>query len=373
MNLKLSFSYSRSCVWAVVVVFCYDILINIVGIPVTLLIGDNSFDTMLVLGVTTLILIFAIGQKGRRLRYVFPLFVLLCVIFLLTRFLYPSNYSYMSADLSSILIAFLGYVIIRMVYDRKTVMEALYHTGYLSFIYAVLIVLVKIGVFNIPSANVSYMQFGYFVLPGAIILHNKYNSEGKKIDIVLSVASALIILVFGSRGALVSFFLYLILYYIFIEKSSAKKMIIICTGAILVLLVFSNSYVQSFLINITSRVFHYDSRSLILLIEGSSLNDSGRSVMSESAISLIKEHWLLGMGPYADRANIYFNTGDIVSTGYGHYTHNIFLEMCLSFGIPITLVVCGLFMKSVVFILNNADDVERKLLLIITFLTSSRS
>lgn len=356
MRLELSVSTKKVCTWAIVTIFCYSLLLNIVGIPVTLLIGENSFDTMLVLGTTILIQILAIGKKGRRLRYSFRAFTLLCLAILLTKFLYPSNYAYMSADINKILMAFAGYVVIRTVYNEDNVLCALNYIGYISFIYAVCIVLVKVGVFNVPSANVSYMQFGYFVLPSAILLHNKYNYKGKKIDLAICVFSVITILVFGSRGAVVSFLLYLVLYYLFIEKSQLKKIVIILAGSIGVFLILYNSYVQSFLVNITSNVFHYDSRSLMLLIEGSSFDDSGRSIMSNAAISLIKNHWFLGMGAYADRANINFSSGDIASLGYGHYVHNIFLEMCLSFGIPFTLMLCILFIKKAYYILKIADD-----------------
>lgn len=341
-------------IYSIIAAICYEQLINIVGIPITAIIGSNSIDTALVIAFTGMTVFYTIFEHSRSMprSVLFVVCPILLIVF--TRIFLPSNYQYMSKDLFGIFRGLLIYVLIVCVYQQGRLKSLLYKIGYLSFIYAVLVVTVKAGFLNIPEADVSYMEFGYFVLPAVVCLFCKYNEEHKIIDLWFVIMSILIILVFGSRGVLFAILMFIIMYRIFIDGMHSAKIYITLAVALLgFVLINSHSFILWFSKILTS-VFRYNSRSLTKLLEGTIFSDSGRSLMKEGATKVISERWLFGAGPYADRVLVYFNGGDVASRGYGHYVHNIIYEMMIDFGVPATAVIILTFVLASIYILRNA-------------------
>lgn len=351
---------------AFVSIFCYNELINILGIPITVIIGQNSFDTAFVVLLTLLSVVYVIldSLKSSISKNSFLLLIPISTI-VLTRLFLPKNYIYMSQEISKISMGLLGFLLALIMNKNNLLERALRGVGYICFVYSVLVIAVKLQFINIPEADVSYMEFGYNVLPAAILCYSKYNRENKKLDLIITVVSCLFILMFGSRGALLSFFLFAGLYRFTVNGVRSVKFygfILLAIGAMIVL---TNSVVMGWIADALSNVFHYESRTLMKLVNNTILDDSGRDVMYDEAQKLISENWLIGVGPYGDRAFIYFNTNDIRSKGLGHYVHNLFYEFMIDFGIPFTALFFGGYLVLILYIIIK-DKSKKNLVVTIT-------
>lgn len=350
---------------AFVSVFCYGEIINIFGIPITAVIGSNSIDTACVILLTLLSVIYVILDSSRNISKNSFLLVIPIGAIVFTKLFLPENYIYMSQDISKISMGLLSFLLAIFLIKNNLLERALHGVGYICFIYSVLVVVVKLQFINIPEADVSYMEFGYNVLPAAILCYFKYNMENKKLDLIITVASCLFILMFGSRGALLSFFLFVGLYRFIVDGVRSVKFYGFIMVAIGTVIVLTNPVVMSWIAGVLGNVFHYESRTLMKLVGNTILDDSGRNILYEEAQKLISENWLIGVGPYGDRAFIYFNSNDIRSRGLGHYVHNIFYEFMIDFGVPFTVLFFGGYIVLILYIIIK-DKNKKNLVVTIT-------
>ena len=111
-----------------------------------------------------------------------------------TRLFLPENYIYMSQEINKIRMGLLGFLLALILVKKNMLERALQAVGYVCFAYSVLVVAVKLQFINIPEASVSYMEFGYNVLPAAILCYSKYNKENRKIDLIITIISCTFIL-----------------------------------------------------------------------------------------------------------------------------------------------------------------------------------
>ena len=361
----MKISKKKIYILAFISVFCYSELINILGIPITAIIGHNSFDTAVVVLFTLISVIYVIVDSLKHISKNSFLLLIPIGTIVLTRLFLGENYIYMSQEIGKISMGLLGFLLALILTQNNLLGRSLQGVGYICFIYSVLVVMVKLQLLDVPEADVSYMEFGYNVLPSAILCYSKYNMENKKLDLIITAISCLFILMFGSRGALLSFFLFVGLYRFTVDGVRSVKFyrfILLAIGAVIVL---TNPVVMSWIANMLGNVFHYESRTLMKLVSNTILDDSGRNVLYDEAQKLISENWLIGVGPYGDRAFIYFDTNDIRSRGFGHYVHNLFYEFMIDFGVPFTVLFFGGYLVLILYIIIK-DKSKKNLIVTIT-------
>ena len=185
-----------------------------------------------------------------------------------------------------------------------------------------------------------------------------YQKEKQKHMLAISIASVICILVFGSRGAFVSFLGFVALSYLFINKSMTWKKAVTLIVAAVLAFVLTNETVLLFLSEIFTKWFGYTSRTLSLVLAGEAANDSGRDVLREMGYQVIQDNWFFGAGAFVDRTLVH------PWLGTGMYIHNFFLEIIMDFGVPAAIFIFGWIFIPVFRAIKKYDAEDRELVII---------
>ena len=149
-----------------------------------------------------------------------------------------------------------------------------------------------------------FMNFGFLLLLPVIV----FFLENTWYSIILSLSFFLLLVVFGSRGPLLSVAVFSI-YYI-VRK---KKYLFLIAFIVLAIVGFAaiSSYLDSLGIS---------SRTIQMFLEGDMMDDSGRNDIRVNIFKGIKDNPIIGNGLFGDR---------VLSKGYAH---NFFIEVICHFG-----------------------------------------
>ena len=164
-----------------------------------------------------------------------------------------------------------------------------------------------------------YMTFSYNMLIHVVFITLLCIKEFKIGRCVCAGAGAVLLLVAGCRGALVSYLMCVALYIITYSFNSAyKKMLVLLITASLIWLIYA--YFENIILFINKQLISMDitSRTIIKLIDADFTGDSGRSLIQNALLADLNP---LGHGFFADRVKT------------GSYAHNIAIEFIYTFGI----------------------------------------
>ncbi|MGI6157636.1 MAG: O-antigen ligase family protein [Saccharofermentanales bacterium] len=190
------------------------------------------------------------------------------------------------------------------------------------------------------SVQLSYnLTFGYEMIFVSIVFLTIFLQRRSKIRLVLGLIAAFIGFVYGSRGVIVClgmFVLMTLMRYIADHAhrwTRAKKQKIWMGVAVIIVLVIGVSLLLHFKV-IDVSTFSTGSRSLDMLLRGELFDDNGRSKLWGIVVNGIRESFPFGYGLYGERPFV----GQRFKWGY---SHNIFLELVVNFGL-IGVILCGL-------------------------------
>ena len=212
------------------------------------------------------------------------------------------------------------------------------------------------------------MEFGYeMVLPTAFMGANAFltKKKGYYVPYVLGVA---MILLGGSRGAVIWPILMfpLMLPYKWKNMTLRKRVlflyffiIIIC---ILIAIAFRFKQFINLIAMLSSRV-GLQSRTLNSILSGSFSDPNGRDEIYRMAIDLIKNGGPFGHGVYGDR---YF-IGTKFKWGY---SHNIILELLVSFGYIGGTILCAIFVLGITKVYKACQNNIARQIVFISFFAS---
>ena len=181
-----------------------------------------------------------------------------------------------------------------------------------------------ISINNVMVQSAYSMEFGYQMLTPTIFLGLFAIEEKKIFYVLLFIIGTIEILIFGSRTAFLSILLFLLFYaliFLYPKKHySIRYVMIIFILFLGVLTAAFYNPLLSFATEILNRL-NVNSRTINSLIEGTIISDSPRQFIWNRSLQLIGKRYFIGYGPLADQFL------------FGEYTHNIILEMMISFGI----------------------------------------
>ncbi|MBO0487241.1 hypothetical protein HED35_02330 [Vagococcus fluvialis] len=188
------------------------------------------------------------------------------------------------------------------------------------------------------------MEFGFAMLiPTLSSIYLSLN-KNKLLYYAISIFYSFYLVLYSHRGAMLClgvFIIIMCIYYLLNMKLTRKNMILISFIIALVITIYLklDDLIIGLLRFLESR--NMESRTLRLLLEGNLGNDSGRGFIQDFFISNLGNN-LLGNGLYGDR--YLYSVGNGIAT----YPHNLFLELCIDFGIIIgTLLSIFLIFYSV--------------------------
>ncbi len=167
------------------------------------------------------------------------------------------------------------------------------------------------------------MNFGYTLLFPLLCFLSLYAIERKKTYLIISLISFFFILFFGSRGPILCVVIYSFLLFFFVilkRITPAKRALIIFLAALLVFIgvIFFLLVVPLLDLSSLPRSLRY------ILSTGyfTSSTDSGRRIIVDDLSPYLYNIPLFGYGLLADQGFL----------GIGKYSHNILLEMWITFG-----------------------------------------
>lgn len=168
------------------------------------------------------------------------------------------------------------------------------------------------------------MAYSFYMLLPALVFTYGFYYKKKVLFLILAIISMLSILMIGARGALVSSLIFLIAIVLIAKLKLVLKILTVLLSVFVI--VFFNRIITWFgqllsLIGITSR-----NLTLIQINEWFS-HDSGRSAIQSQVIELIKKKPLFGNGIGAEQRVL------------GTYSHNIFLDLFLHFGVLLGSII----------------------------------
>lgn len=214
--------------------------------------------------------------------------------------------------------------------------------------------------------STSNMSWSYGVLL-AICLLSIFLLIDKKVIVVVPMAIGLLgIMVYGSRGTVVSLALGVLLTVLFVNEGKLKTRNYIAIGLFIALILFLFSDTGLAIITSWFQSHGLSSRfiDLFTLQQTFDVASHGRVRIWEKVIEMLMNMPLLGYGVFGERNAVY-------DLGYRWgYAHNIFLELLVSFGWIFGTIIIILMIVGCVRFFRSATDKKERLLFTI-FLTVS--
>ncbi len=211
----------------------------------------------------------------------------------------------------------------------------------LLFIY---VICFFVGIVSIENYN---MSFGYGLLLPTLVLYRQQTLFSK----IIFLFASLSILFLGSRGPLLVIFAY-VMYDIFCNN---KRYIPIVLG-MSILFVLSIPFLIDYLDGLG-----ISSRTLNMFVEGTIDQDSGRGFLTSITVEAILEHPFFGLGIFSDR---------VLLEGIQPYCHNLFLELFVNWGIPLSIVFLFLLLRRIIKTYLLIKYKQQRMLLVLFFVSS---
>ena len=258
------------------------------------------------------------------------------LLLLLTCIFFPQNQEYLIHDsLRFTLPMVLGSCLaICSIHDFSLIKQALYATSWiavgLAIVYSVSILE---GRFIIENYN---MSFSYGLLLPMMSLYR----DKRWYSILGALFIAVLIMAIGSRGALVTFFIYVFFELLFQRRKGVGLFVILSLSFVLILFI-------PYLEEIMSAI-GVSSRTISLIQSNDLFYGSHREDVYSKTIEMITNAGVLGYGLYGDR--IVFN---------GAYCHNFFLEVLFDFGIVPGILILLLFFSFILYVFFKSDRNNR--------------
>lgn len=214
---------------------------------------------------------------------------------------------------------------------------------------------------NFDSMN--YMRYGYAILPSILIfIYLSYLTPKLKLKLfyfILSIVSILMLLVFGSRGALISIIMFLIFMFLLLSNKSKmyKSFQVVLSVLLLVIIITQNIIIKIlYFIQENLNIYSYSITKFILLIEnGMNEGGSGRNEIYSTLIEIFKDNPIFGGGISVSN----------IQTGFT--AHNFLLQIVAESGVVgLMFWMCIFFLVFKVYFVNPEQEIKLFLSLLIS-------
>lgn len=265
--------------------------------------------------------------------------------------------------------AIYAYLIVRLVSKKELLERDLKIVGYINFIYILHLGLgrITLGYWEILAndgitmVKSSYnMAYGYNAAFVALIMFVFLHKNNKAVHLALGIISAILSIIFGSRGVLLVFAAYVVILFCLKlkEEYSTKKLITLILAIIAFAVIYINYTSIITGVAFLAQRLGIESRNIMKLLSVSDFTTgSGRDEIAKLSIEGIKKSFPFGNGAYGDRTSV----GTIFAWGY---SHNIALEMLASFGVFGIIILLWIIIVSLKIIFGESDKSWRNLFIL---------
>ena len=243
---------------------------------------------------------------------------------------------YLKENLVQFLLINASMIFVGESYDDDLCRNALKKMSMISIVAVILIIYLfgaEIGrdASTVSTSESGHMWLSYSILPHIVLIIYYSFVERKIIDIVFSVIGVILVFSLGTRGPVGS--ILLLIGILVIQNILHAKYRVLKIGILVITLVLVYLNYYSILSFISSRILGLgmSNRVYNMLSSGDILYNNGRSRITDIIIGGIKQKPWTGYGMAGDRL-----FGVV-------YAHNLALELCISYGIPIgVLIITGI-------------------------------
>ena len=315
----------------------------------------NSFSDAIIPFIFTLVVFGSLNFYRRVIQVNDILFYIVCALICGFSYVcYPQNATYMEVYFpdflySVLLVYFVGVSMVRI----KKIFP---HLELLSYITVICFFIFKNFV-TTDGETVSAggdMSGAYAILPHLMFISWRAIIRKGWSRILVPLVSVGILLILGNRGSLLCYIIFIIVYFLILEKKYKQPIFCIISAVLLVVtMCFSETIMMMAYYFVDS--IGYSTRIFDKMLEDELLDSSGRNEIADMLINSIAERPFLGYGIAGDRL--------ICDT----YAHNLFLEFLVSYGV----VFGGVIILMLIYIILRAyfktHDIELKVFFLILF------
>lgn len=210
------------------------------------------------------------------------------------------------------------------------------------------------------NQNIVYMEYANAISIGIALLLYYSIFDSSIIDFVLSIIGLISLLLYGSRGSLVTLLALLIIFLWL--KIRNKKILILGCIFLFVFTLFGPMFVSTIITKMIN--LGIDSRTIEKLINGNLFKSNDRIMIYEYLISIILKKPILGTGICGDR---YFLPLRFTGTD-ATYAHNLFIEILVDYGLIIGSLLILLLLYIIIKFLFKEIDISRKAFFYVFFI-----
>ena len=273
--------------------------------------------------------------------------------------------------------AIFAFLLFSMLDDPDDIFETLLDSAYVLLLYQIVVVLLPVLIRGYwidispggSEMHIRYsLSFGYEMCYLLIIFLIAGMKKHNKLHYMIALLCFVLMLSYGGRGSFFIILLFTSLMLIFAQKKNeifTTKRVIIGTIILFItaIIYFNFDKILLEMSKILSSK-NIDSRNIEKLIDGSFSEANGRDVIWRVVINAIKNGGLFGYGFFGDRPFVY-------PYHVAGYSHNIFLELLISFGLIGVLVIIYI-LRDIVKMLIFCKDKQWKILYIILMSVSCK-
>lgn len=360
--------------------FCYEIFAEVVERTL-----GSYFITPIYCFIFFSLLFLAMYVHSGKDSLIIPVLVYFSIFlaFLLTITFHPEYDSWFSHSVYGIVPSFLvprngiwAFIIIWLIQDDDDLYLLVKDSAWIMFVFYVIQFILASGrgywvVRDLDGSvrnELYHLEYGYNMLFPVALFGGEYFIHSQKKYIVPYAIGTIIIFISGSRGSIIwtviMFLLFLPLKWKNMEKRRRIRLVFILVLLSIVIITVYLNY-QAILLALSTLLSKkgISSRTLYSLLEGSFSDGNGREQIYSLAIDLIKSGGLFGHGIYGDR----FIIGNYYRWGY---SHNIFLELFVSFGYLGGTLISGAIVLGIMKLYKNCNTLSKQIVFS-TFLISS--
>lgn len=292
---------------------------------ITRLVGiDTSLDTIIVFAVVTVCLfLFLLKNIFLFFRWFFWIFLGILVLFF--SMVFHSTLFYFKNVTNDIIYNSIYFIIGTSICLNYKTIQTINIASKYSVAVCFLIILVDAANGNVITDH--DMVASYVVLTPTVLLMSDYSQNHRLSDLVYTFIGVVCIIFYGTRGPLLALVVsYTALVFAFYKTN---KKFVFCI-AICILVFFYKEILLS-IRDVLIQMNLGSSRIIDMLIAGNINDENGRKILQDTAIEYIRESPFVGLGLYGNMAR------------WGFYPHNLFIELFVQVGIPVSIVVVTSF------------------------------
>lgn len=319
---------------------------------------SNNFigDTIIIYLAYFFFLICALVKNKFRITYEsFALLIFVFVYSAISTLITPQTSYYINGFFSSdflsrpfnafIIFALMGFIVSTYIKKTDVLFAYMEKFSYLIVVLQGLQYLLRWKLNNLEE----YMTFSYTILFSTAYLTNLCIYKFKIQRLIFSLIGAVLLVVVGCRGALLSYMACVGIYILSIPMFSSLKKITLSIFIIsIVLAIYSNFNEIIYSLNDFLTGININSRALIKITESDFFLSTGRDVIRQELISNFN---LFGHGFYSDR---------IAAT---NYAHNLIIEFIYDFGEIGGTFLLGILALTLIRALIKATDIEKVIII----------